>query len=479
MIGITSFGAYVPRYRLTRKTITSAIGWLNSSGVPGEKAVANYDEDSVTMAVAAAIDCLHDAKRNSLDGMFLASVTAPYKERQNAGIAATALDLRPETRTADFTSSTKAGTAALLAGCDAVKAGSAKTLLVCASDCRVGKPGSMEEANYGDGAAAFLIGDSGVIASLEGNFSVSYDFTDRWRAEDEKFVHTAEDRWIRDEGYTKFIPQAVSGLMKKHGLAAKDVAKVIFPCIYTREHAAIGKTLGLGANQIQQEMLTTVGDAGTAHPLMMLVAALEEAKAGDKIIVASYGNGADALLFQVTADIEKAKNRRGIKKHLASKKELTNYEKYLSFRNVLPVEKGIRGETGPTQLTLVWRDRKGIMALYGSKCKRCGTPQYPSQRICVNPGCGATDEMEPYPFADKKARLFSYTSDSLAFSLSPPEIYGVIDFDGGGRFILDVTDAESEALKVDTPVEMTFRRRYTDDIHGICGYFWKATPIRA
>ncbi|MCX5999604.1 MAG: hypothetical protein NTU41_08465 [Chloroflexi bacterium] len=226
MIGITSFGAYVPRYRLTRKTINSAIGWLNSSGVPGEKAVANYDEDSVTMAVAAAIDCLQDAKRNSLDGMFLSSVTAPYKERQNAGIAATALDLRPETRTTDFTSSTKAGTAALLAGCDAVKAGSAKTLLVCASDCRVGKPGSMEEANYGDGAAAFLIGDSGVIASLEGNFSVSYDFTDRWRAEDEKFVHTAEDRWIRDEGYTKFIPQAVSGLMKKYGLAAKDVAKV-------------------------------------------------------------------------------------------------------------------------------------------------------------------------------------------------------------------------------------------------------------
>ncbi|MCX5999605.1 MAG: OB-fold domain-containing protein [Chloroflexi bacterium] len=212
---------------------------------------------------------------------------------------------------------------------------------------------------------------------------------------------------------------------------------------------------------------------------MMLVAALEEAKAGDKIIVASYGNGADALLFQVTADIEKAKNRRGIKKHLASKKQLTNYEKYLSFRNVLPIEKGIRGETGPTQLTLVWRDRKGIMALYGSKCKRCGTPQYPSQRICVNPGCGATDEMEPYPFADKKARLFSYTGDSLAFSLSPPEMYGVIDFDGGGRFILDVTDAESEALKVDMPVEMTFRRRYTDDIHGICGYFWKATPIRA
>jgi len=464
---------------MSRKTITAAIGWFNTAGVPGEKAVANYDEDSVTMAVAAGMDCLNGVSRDTLEGLYLATVTPPYKERQDAGIVATALDLTSGIRTADFTDSTKAGTAALLAGCDAIKAGSAKSLLVCAADCRVGKPGSLEEASYGDGSAAFVLGDSGVIASLEGSYSVSYDFTDRWRAEDEKFIHAAEDRWIRDEGYTRFIPEAVSGLFQKYGLNAGDLAKVIYPCLYPREHSAIGKKLKLDPSQIQQEILTTVGEAGTAHPLMMLVAALEEAKPGDKILVASYGYGADALLFVVTDEIEKARDRRGMIKHLASKTELTSYEKYLSFRNVLPTEKGLRGETGPTQMTLVWRDRKTIMALYGSKCQACGTPQYPIQRVCVNPNCGAIDQMEDYRFADKKGKLFSYTGDSLASSASPPEMYGMVDWEGGGRYILDVTDTEPESLAVDMPVEMTFRKKYTDEPHGILGYFWKATPIRA
>lgn len=476
MVGIVSYGAYVPRYRLARKTISAAMSWFSGGGGPGEKAVANHDEDAVTMAVAAGIDCLTGLKRETLEALYLATVSAPYKDRQDAGIVAAALDLNPDIRTADFTDSPKAGTAALIAGCDAVKAGSARSVIVCAADCRVAKPGSFEEGNYGDGAAAFVLGDSHVIASLGGSYSVTRDFMDRWRAEDERFAHGSEDRWIRDEGYTKFIAQAMAGLLKKYGLSAKDFAKVVYPCLYVREHAAIGKSLGFKPEQVQQEQLTTVGDSGVAHPLMMLVAALEDAKPGDKILVASYGNGSDAVFFEVTDHIAGAGQRRGMKKHLAMKKDLPSYERYLAIRNVLPTEKGLRGETGPTQVTLMWRDRKVILALYGSKCKRCGTPQYPDQRICVNPDCGAVDQMEEYRFADKMARLFSYTSDSLAFSVSPPEMYGVIDFEGGGRYLLDITDAEAESLRIDMPVEMTFRRRYTDEAHGILGYFWKAKP---
>ena len=477
MVGIVSYGAYVPRYRLTRKTISTAMGWFSGGGIPGEKAVANYDEDTVTMAVAAGADCLTGFRRETLEALYLATITPPYKDRQDAGIVAAALDVNPDIRTADFAGSSKAGTAALIAGCDAVKAGSAKSVIVCSSDCRVAKPGSFEEGNYGDGAAAFVLGDSRVIASLGGSYSVTRDFMDRWRTEDDRFVHSSEDRWIRDEGYTKFIAQAISGLLKKYGLGAKDFAKVVYPCLYVREHAAIGKSLGFQPDQLQQELLTTVGDSGVAHPLMMLIAALEEAKPGERILVASYGNGSDAMFFEVTNEIVNAGARRGMKKHLTLKKDLSSYEKYLALRDVLPTEKGVRGETGPTQVTLMWRDRKVILALYGSKCKRCGTPQFPDQRVCVNPECGAVDEMEEYRFADKRGRLFSYTSDSLAFSVSPPEMYGVIDFEGGGRYLLDITDAEAESLRVDMPVEMTFRRRYADEAHGIHGYFWKAKPI--
>ena len=480
MVGITSYGAYIPLQRINRKILANATGWSTSStSLPGEKAVANYDEDSLTMAVAAAIDCLNGIDRNKIGGLYFATTTPPYRERQSAGIIATALDLRPDIRAADLTDSIKAGTSALLAACDAVKAGSEKNIIVCAADCRLGKPGSAHEVIFGEGAAAFIVGDTDVIATLEGSYTLSYDFMDQWRADGEKFNRTWEDRWIRDEGYTKFIPEVITGLVKKYKLNIKEISKIVIPSIYLREHQAIAKTLQLDEKQVQKEMLTTVGDTGTANSLMMLVAALEDAKPGDKIIVSSYGNGADALLFQVTEHIEKARNRRGIKKHLASKKDLTHYERFASYRDVIPMEMGLRGEVGMSQVSLMWRERKTILALCGAKCKRCGTPQYPYQRVCVNPKCGAIDEMEYYRFSDKKGKLFSYTSDSLAFSPSPPEMYGIVQFDEGGRYNFNLTDCELDALKIDMPMEMTFRRKFVDYVRGIHGYFWKAMPPRA
>ncbi len=480
MVGITSYGAYVPSYRINRMTIYGALGWLNpASLLPGEKAVANYDEDSISMAVASAMDCISGVKREQIDGLFFATTTTPYKERQNAGMIATAIDLPSEIRTSDFTSSIKSGTGALISACDAVASGSAKNVMVCASDCRIGKPGGFQEEMYGDGAAALLVGDNKVVASIEGTYSVSYDFMDNWRADTDKYNRTWEDRWVRDEGYSRFISEAIAGLLKKYNLNPKDIAKVVYPCLYIRSHADIGKKLGFEPGQLQDHMFTQIGNTGTAYPLMILVAALEEAKPGDKIIVASYGNGSDALLLEVTADIKKVKGKRGIKGHLASKKDLTSYEKYITFREVLDIDTGGRGdEVAPTQISTLWRERKMIAGLCGSKCKRCGMPQYPPQEICANPKCGAVNEMEWYRFSDRKASLFTYTGDVLAFSPSPPAIYGMVNFDGGGRWMFDITDTDLDSVKVGMPVEMSYRRKYHDAPRGIHAYYWKATPIR-
>jgi len=269
MVGITSYGAYIPWHRIDRKVIYSAMGWLDpATFMAGEKAVGNYDEDSITMAVAANMDCLNGIDRNIIDGVYFSSVTLPYKERQNAGIIATALDLRSDIKTADFTGSTKSGTAALLAARDAIKAESAKNILVCASDCRVGKPGSAQEEAYGDGAAAFLLGEDDVIAVFQGSHSVSYDFVDRWMADIDKFERVWEDRWVRDEGYNKFVPEVISELAKKCNLNPKDIAKACYPCLYVRDHSDIGKRLGLEPNQIQDHVLNTLGNSGTAYPLI-------------------------------------------------------------------------------------------------------------------------------------------------------------------------------------------------------------------
>lgn len=480
MVGITSYGAYIPRYRINRKTIFSAMGFLGNAPSPGEKAVANWDEDSISMATNAGIDCLLGVDRSKIDGLYFATTTQPYMVRQNATIISGALDLKSNARTNDFVACTKSGTSALLTAFDAIKGGTANNILVTAADRRTGKPGSPQEHLFGDGAAALLVGNDDVIATLVDSYSVSYDLPDRWRSVGENFEHAWEDRFIRDEGYSKIVPEAMAGLLKKCGVAIKDLAKLVFCYPYPREHAALAKKLGAEPSQIQDIMLDKVGDTGSAYALMMLVAALEDAKPGDKVLVASYGDGSDALLFQVTDNIKKLKARMGIKGNLAVRKELTSYEKYAAFRNAIPVDIGMRGETiPPTALSIWWRERKRIMALYGTKCKRCGTPQYPAARICVNPKCRAIDEMEPYRFSDKKATVFNYTGDNLAASVSPPTIYGMIDFEGGGRAWLDFTDCDLEELKVGVPVSLSFRLKYFDEGRGIHSYFWKVVPARS
>ena len=145
MVGITSYGAYIPWYRMNRTVIFEQLGWFNpanASVARGEKAVANYDEDSITMAVAAALDCLGEKFRGSVDGLYLGSTSLPFAQRQNAAVVSTGLDLPSGVRTADFGGSTKAGTSTLLCALDAAEGGST---LVCASENRLAKPGSSQE----------------------------------------------------------------------------------------------------------------------------------------------------------------------------------------------------------------------------------------------------------------------------------------------------------------------------------------------
>jgi len=481
MVGITSFGGYIPRYRINRGTIFGAMGWFNPVTIAvarGEKSVANYDEDSLTMAVAAGIDALNGIDREKIDGVYLASTTLPYKERSCAAIAAAALDLREDLRVADFTEAIKSGTTATIAALDAVKAGEANNIMVSAADYRMGRMGSMVEQFYGDGAACLVLGNKDVVAEFKGSYSVSFDFVDHFRSEDAPFDRTWEERWIRDLGYNKFIPQALNGLLAKTGTKPEEINRVVYPCYFGRDHGKIATQAGISAEAIHPNMHDVTGDTGTAHPLVMMVSALQEAKPGDKIIMASFGSGCDALLFEVTDKIKKLKGISGIKGSLEYKADLAPYEKYAVFRDIIPMELGIRGEDEAwTAFSTLWRKRKAVLGLVGSKCTECNTPQYPPQRICVNPDCGAVDQMEDYRFSDKEGSVFSYTGDMLSFSFDPPQVYGITRFKGGGALWVDFTDCKIEDLKVGMKTRMTFRRKYYDAKRGISGYFWKILPV--
>jgi 3-hydroxy-3-methylglutaryl CoA synthase/uncharacterized OB-fold protein len=457
-----------------------AMGWYNATTfavASGEKSVANHDEDSITLAVAAGADCLRGQERDKVAALFVGSSTLPYQQREAAGIVAAALDLPDHLRTADITDSLRAGTAALLGGLDVIKAGAEGDALIIASECRIARMGSVQEHLYGDGAAALLLGTQDVVAEFKGAYSISADFGDHIREAGQRFDRTWEERWIRDEGYQKVIPQAITGLLKQCGVDPADIATFVYPCEFARAHSAIAKRLGLKREQVQDPLLGVMGDSGAAHSLVMLAAALQAAQPGQRIVLASYGQGSDALLFEVTEQIADVTQPKGISGYLGRKEDIQSYQRYAVFRELIPSELGIRGEfQAPTAFSTLWRDRRGVMGMVGSKCASCGSPQYPAQRICVS--CGAVDQMAAYRFSDRAGKVFTYTGDMLAFSVDPPAIYGIVDMEGGGRLYMDFTDCTLEELNVDIPVELSFRRKYHDQHRGISGYFWKAVPVK-
>ncbi len=477
MAGITSYGAYIPYSRLPRSVINEA--WDRGGG-RGEKAVAGIDEDPITMSVAAGIDCLKGTDPHTVDAHFMATTCAPYKERQNATIVATALDIPRDARNADFSNCLRVGAGALLSALDAVNAGSLKNVLVTISDQRLGGASGEDEQNLGDGSAAFLIGNDKVAVEIEGSYTLSEDFVDYWRSHEDKFIRSWEDRFGRDAGYTSLPVEAAKGVMEKLSLTPKDISKL---CLYganARAHGTLAGRLGFEAAQIQNSLLDTVGNTGAALPLMILVGALEEAEPGDRILMVDWGNGSDAIVFKVTPEIKKIGDRRGIKSHLEIKRTLDSYGKYMRWRDMVSLAPLSRPSGAPVSMAAEWRERRTGLPLYGVKCNNCGTVQLfmtaSSMRAHVCLECQAKDNFEPYLFADKTGKVVSFSHDYLGGGIDPPATRTVVDFEGGGRGLFDMVDRDPEEVKVGMEVEMTFRKiAYVSGVHN---YFWKCKPVR-
>jgi hydroxymethylglutaryl-CoA synthase len=472
MSGIVAYGAYIPVYRLKREAIAAM--WGSGGDIRGEKAVANYDEDSVTMGVASGIDCLTGLNPEKTDAVFFATTSPPYGEKQSATIIATALDIPEKARTADFGHSLRSGTIALNSALDAVNAGSLKNALVIASDCRLASPHSDNELVFGDGSAAVLIGNSNVVAEIEGTSSIYNEILDNWRPEFDNALRSWEERFIITKGYSETIQKLTAATLAKYGRKPGDFARVVLYGPDARNHAALAKSLGFNQEQVQEPFFTTIGNTGSASALMMLVAALEQGKPGDRILLLNYGDGADAIIFRITEEINKLPARRGIKGHLNSRVPLEEYRKYAVWRGLISEETAKRPQDPPPSVPFLWRDRRRILALMASRCKACGTVQYPPQRVCVK--CQSKDEFEEYKLSDKRAKAVTYVVDYLATTVDSPAVFTWIDFEGSGRMHCEMTDHALQKPFVGMPLEMSFRKLYT--AAGVNNYFWKARPIR-
>ena len=475
MPGITAYGAYLPRRRLQRSAIAAANTWFDASlrGLArGERTMCSWDEDTVTMAVEAARDM---GPATSVQALFLASTTHPFAVRQNAGIVAEALNLGSDLRTMDVAGSLRASTTALMSALDTAAAGT--QTIVVAAERRKARAGSPMEMLSGDGAAALQVGSEGEIATLLGSATVAADFIDHFRASGDAYDYAWEDRWIRDEGWMKLVPQAVARALAKAGVEPTEVDRLIVPCHLRRVPESVAKACGIPAEAVADPMMSTVGQCGTAQPLLMLAAELASAEPGQTIVVTGFGQGCDALVFRVADGIGAARPRRGVAGWLERRVEETNYSKFLTYCGVVEREYGKRAELDRSPaLTAQYRNREGVTGFVGGRCKRCGTVQYPKAIYCVNPNCGAKDTQEPHPMADVPATVKTFTADHLVFSMDPPAYLGLVEFEGGGRTMVEFTEVDPENFDVGTPTSMRFRIKHVDERRGMRQYFWKAAP---
>lgn len=471
MAGIVSFGAYIPYNRLDRKLIKQEYGGAVPSG---EKAVANFDEDSLTMAVAAALDCAKGFDTAALDRVYYATTSPPYEEKSSSTVIAGTLDMRKDIKTMDVVGSLRSGSTSMLAALDAAEKG--EQVMVAISDMRRGAANGQFENILGDGAAAFIFGNTDVIAEVLGTHSVSVEFTDTWRSESFPYLRNWEERFGSTQAYVPFTAEAGLGVMKKTGLKPEDLAKVVVYGFKDKDGQKVLRKLGFGfgGGPLQSNMIKMIGNTGAACAPMALAAALEEAKPGDKILFISYGEGSDAIIFEVTDAILNLPPRRGVKGHLESKKTNMTYGQYLIWKEIVETEPPRRPAAIRPSLPDRYRNQKKILGFYGSKCTECGTPQFPASRVCIN--CKAIDKYEDYRFFGKKGVIATYTIDYLAATPDPPTIMAVVDYEGGGRFVCLMADCDPDKVKVGMEVELSFRKLFTQD--GLVTYFWKAIPQR-
>jgi hydroxymethylglutaryl-CoA synthase len=477
--GLKSFGAYVPRLRLEREAIAAATGWasgMRGSKSKGRRSYCGWDEDSLTMAVEAARDCVVGQDRATVASLVFASTTHPFADRCNAGVVAEALDLRESTRTGDVAGHQRAGVAALLDGLRQASRGDGAALVV-ASDRRVARAGSEQESRFGHAAAAVLI-DAGaeVAAELLGHASRRADFVDHYRAAQTDFDYAYEERWVRDEGYLTLVPRAIHAALDAADVAPGSVAHCIVQGPQ-RIAAAVAKAADIAAEAVPDDLHATCGDSGVAHPLLMLGATLERAQTDDVIVVAGFGQGCDVVVLRATG--RRATTGHGASGALAAGVSNSEYLRFLANCGLVEVDWGMRAERdNRTAQSAFWRHHRDVTAFVGGRCTACGTVQFPRARACVNPECRAFDTQVPEPLAEKSGRVKTFTEDWLAVTRSPPHVYGNVELDGGGNTFIEFTDTRPGEIRVGTPVRFAFRIKDFDALRGFRRYFWKAVPVR-
>jgi 3-hydroxy-3-methylglutaryl CoA synthase/uncharacterized OB-fold protein len=467
MRGILTYGAHVPYRRLDRAEISRFFG---SGGGKGSRAVASYDEDTTSMGVEAARHALRSAPGVSPRSLLFATTAPAYVDKTNATAIHAALRLDHDVFAFDANGAVRSGIGAWRSAL----AGGGPTLVVTA-DVRNGLATSADESEGGDGAAAFVFGDDTdgpVIAELVGTHAVTEEFTDRWRVPGENRSRLWEERF----GEVMYVPlgeEAWRGALKAAQVEATDVDRVVVTGTHSRAVRVLSGKLGVAAEAKADDLAATVGNAGAAQPGLVLAAMLDAARPGQVVALVVLADGADVFLFRVTDARSSFSPQRPVAAQIEAGGTVP-YGKFLSWKGAVAVEPPRRPEPTRPSSSAAHRREDWKYGFVGSKDDATGIVHLPPARVGIRPA-GSTD-MSPAPMADIEGTVVTFTVDRLAYSPSPPIVFAVVDFDGGGRMPIELTDCDPTDIAIGTRVEMTFRRFFTAD--GIHNYFWKARPVR-
>ncbi|MET8053672.1 hydroxymethylglutaryl-CoA synthase [Streptosporangium sp. NPDC005286] len=460
MIGITAYGAYIPAYRLDRSEIGRSLGL---PGLKGTRSVASHDEDSTTLAVEALRRALRRSPGFLPAELWFASSRPAYMERSNASAVAMALGLPEELAAFDACGSIRSGAGAFRAGLRGAGA------VVALADLRYGLPGSEDELHGGDAAAAFAMGEN-PVAELLGSAVRTMELLDRWRSPGALRTRSWEERFGVDE-YLELIEAVTAEAAKEAGLEPSEIDHVVISGPHLRAVQAARRRFG--ADQLAAGLADDTGYAGTADFGLRLCAALDRAEPGQTILAVLAADGADAFVFRATPEL--GAFRAAGASPASSTVFPLRYADYLTWRGVLDREPPRRPEVKAPAPPASWRTMRWKFSFTAARCTACGTRNLPPRQVCL--GCGAVDQGEPAPMRDLLGTVATFTDDWLSESVQLPAKAVAVDFDGGGRFEFEMTDAPGREVAIGDRVAPVFRLASVAS-NEIRNYIWKVHPYK-